>query len=669
MKNKITPFINNKLALIISFILITIFCITWESVFSFRVPNELRIDKSGLLSSIYFSSKALYGTTSYQLGIDYIFPYGPLLFWKYYIFWPGLYWIGLLFKIIFFLSYSISIVELFKRKNNLNFFSILPIVLTTIWLSIHAGNMTGSEGIYYSYIIMLGFIFLGNKNEINQINIILLAFSLVLLSLSKFTFLLMSLIFITIILLDNHKEKKNLLFTILYLLIFLFAWKVLAKQEIFNFPHYFFISLNYATYFSNGMSLGWLNFHPFTAGITSIILIYLVWILTNKSEYYHSNKYLILFLLVITFLIFKHGFVRADGHITHFASPMIFTFILLLTLFKKEVKNIKFIYLKNKSIIQIKYLLYLPILLCFFMINYYAPIISTKHSKDTYIKHIYGTLKNQLTKPMGIFSYNNQNTKLFYSQVENLKNSVDMEVPKGKSVDAWPDNAALAIFSEGIYSPRPHPYAFSAYSKKLTDINTNFMKSNKAPEYLFFEVRTMDNHLFSNDDPSTLLEIFKQYQIKLEDKKRFLLEKRIHPKKLTIISSGKIDSRVFDEVKLPETNNILLVNLKIEKNIFGKLINFIYKLPQLQLITFNQYGNEKRFRFISGMGKIIISPQILNNNDAKYFFDRKLNLSNLNQTKKIRLMHTLYRDNPTLKFMSLFYKKKMILEYDEVLLK
>ena len=179
----------------------------------------------------------------------------------------------------------------------------------------------------------------------------------------------------------------------------------------------------------------------------------------------------------------------------------------------------------------------------------------------------------------------------------------------------------------------------------------------------------MNNHLFSNDEPSTLLEILKQYQIKLEDKKRFLLEKRIHPKKLAIINSGEIESRVFDEIKLPETNNILLVNLKIEKNIFGKIINFIYKLPQLQILTYNQYGDEKRFRFISGMGKIIISPQILNNNDAKYFFNRKSNSNNLNQTQKIRLMHTLYRDNPTLKLMSLFYKKKMILEYDEVILK
>ena len=66
--------------LIISFLLIAIFCTTWESVFSFTAPNDLRIDQSGLLSSIYFSSKAFENNATAQLGIDYIFPYGPLLF-------------------------------------------------------------------------------------------------------------------------------------------------------------------------------------------------------------------------------------------------------------------------------------------------------------------------------------------------------------------------------------------------------------------------------------------------------------------------------------------------------------------------------------------------------------------------------------------------------------
>ena len=343
--------------LIISFLLIAIFCTTWESVFSFTAPNDLRIDQSGLLSSIYFSSKAFENNATAQLGIDYIFPYGPLLFWKYYLFWPGLYWLGLLFKSIFFFSYALALNELYRRNANYSFLSILPIILVTIWMAIHAGKLTGSEGIYYSYFIMLGFIFFGNKNKVNKLNTLIFSLSIAVLALSKFTFLLISLILITLLLVENVKERKNQIFALFSILVFIIFWKFLCKQDISNLPSYFLISLSYSAHFAKGMSIGWINFFSMGAVISIIILMIATWLLTKRSSKYHINIILTLYISVLFYLIFKHGFTRADGHITHFASPIIFIFIFYITFFYKEINGINYINYKNLRIIKLKYLL------------------------------------------------------------------------------------------------------------------------------------------------------------------------------------------------------------------------------------------------------------------------------------------------------------------------
>lgn len=570
---------NKKLIFqIITFVTLALLGMTWDSVFSFINPNELRIDQSGLLSVIYIFSNGLMGE-KFHLGSDFMFPYGPMLYWKYNLYWPGLYWYGLLCKYFFILAFSILLNELFGRNKNLKPRNILIILLATIWTI-----WLGTDAIYYCFAILLGFLYLDNNIRVSKSLSFILITQLSILILSKFTFLIISVFLISLYLIQIFRKKGSFFIVANYLIILIIFWCILCNQSLLDIPNYIKSSMELTSHFGNGMSIGWLDnriilIQVIVGIFSSLVLLWSVWYFINNDRNYYSGKLLLTYIAFCTFLVFKHGFTRHDGHAAHFSSTVIFMAIFLIAYYSNYEINFSY-----KKIL--KYLLLISIGSNYLIVNYWYPTTSNRGFIGVDVRAVFDKTLGLATAPMRMFEYNGKLDKLFQDRVKEFRSKVG-EVPPGVTIDSWPDNSALAIFSAGVYTPRPMPFAFSAYSPYLTRANANFINSPKAPEFYIFEVNTIDGHLPTNDDPLSWMALFQNYSIYSILGERLLLKRRE-------ISRGIIDKgeatliAKFDElIELPKTSNLLLIDIKLKKNIFGKIVNLIYKLPDIKLTTYS----------------------------------------------------------------------------------
>ena len=637
-----------KLYPIITFVILALLGMTWDGVFNFNNPNELRIDQSGLFSAIYFFAKGLSGE-KLHLGADFMFPYGPMLYWKYNLYWPGLYWYGLVCKYFFLLAFSIALSELYNRKESFKLRQICIIALAAIWTI-----WLGTDAIYYCYIILLGLIYINNATKVSKLSSFILITELVILSLSKFTFMILAIALMAINLYGATK-RKNLLFPlVIYLFVFTIFWFLICKQSLIDIPNYYRSSMELASYFGNAMSLGWLDdattlVQVIIGILSSLCLLWIVWDFTKSSNRHLSSNSLLIYFVFCIFILFKHGFTRHDAHAAHFSCTLVFVFIFLATYYSEHINT-----LKNKKIV--KYTIFLCILTNFLIVNYWYPVTSDRSFVGLNLRTIYDKSTGLIMAPLGMLHYDSQLHQLFDSRVNEFKVKVG-EVPRGATIDAWPDNSALAIFSSGTYSPRPMPFAFSAYSPYLTNANADFINGIKAPDFYIFEVSSIDGHLPTNDDPLSWIALFKNYKIYSIMGDRLLLKKREIKREFVPRDGGSIGAKFDERIDFPRTKNILLIDVKLEKNILGKIVSFIYKLPDVLLTTYNENGVESNFKFVPGISKFIISPQVTDISDAVSIFADMRTDYNLNYINNIKLKS---------KFSKLFYSNTFKVGYEEV---
>jgi hypothetical protein len=172
------------------------------------------------------------------------------------------------------------------------------------------------------------------------------------------------------------------------------------------------------------------------------------------------------------------------------------------------------------------------------------------------------------------------------------------------------------------YRPRPMGGgSFSVYTPYLEQLNEAYLRDPRTrPEYLLANLATIDERMLTQDDPRSLLAILDGYTPVDTEQGLLVLQRRdggTAPREQLIREqSFSLGERI--EVPAVAADELLLAAFEIPPSLRGRLRSFLYKSPMLHIDLEGDGGaGLQHRRFIAGMVRlpILFSPYVERNPD------------------------------------------------------
>lgn len=186
-----------------------------------------------------------------------------------------------------------------------------------------------------------------------------------------------------------------------------------------------------------------------------------------------------------------------------------------------------------------------------------------------------------------------------------------------RSIDAFGYEQGLLLLNHFNYHPRPMGGgAFNAYTPYLMKLNRAFVREEaRRPDFYLLKPQTIDDRLFAADDGLALVEILQRYHPVLVEQGHLLMA---DPGPLA--APPRVLSRAAvawaDLVRLPEVpaNEMLLLRIALQPAWAGRLAKLFYKPPAMYLEAFDAADRSLgRHRIIPAMASLpfVLSPQLM----------------------------------------------------------
>ena len=564
--------VNNKINLLGFFIAFIGAYLLFQNFFEANVypvplsqPLWMSLDPSWGIALNYASINNL------VWGEEISFTYGPLSYLTTRIGWGHNKFVILFYDLFVLVNYFfIFYFSVSKTKNKL--ITILSIVSICIIFPTWSG--------YAGTLILMAFLIFWIKLSIDEPKIFYYVFQIIIVTLAffiKFNTGLIALPFFLSGLIYNfiiHKEKKIyfVLFALIpFILIILFS----------N-----LLNVSLLPYIKSGLEMikgynqiMYLENSIHNSIIHACILLGLVLLITliNLNVFDKEKWFKNLVILFLTgssfFILYKQTFTRADGHVFDF---FIFVPILILC-------NIDLHFNTQKRYLKILFIVVLLIPFKFLIFDNEREIeITTKLPKTTYLSGF-----NAFTPTSGMHLI--PNTSQF---PQNVLNKIG-----NQTVDIFPWNIQLLLLNNLNYKPRPVIQSYTAYTSYLEEMNFQHYNSNKAPEFVVYDLASIDGRYAFFDEPKVNLALTKNYKIvekfDFDGRNLLLLQKRSDFKPLKF-EKIKEYAMYIDSPLVPEEGTFYQVG--VYDNFLGKIVSIIEHSPEIQLLITTEDGSISEFR-------------------------------------------------------------------------
>ena len=529
--------------------------------FSLPKPPELQLDASWRMALGYFLEQG------FAFGRDVVFTYGPLgfLLGRTYtadFFWPLILW------------------QLF-----------LAAVTATVVLRLSRGLAGLSRFCFLAFFILFG---LGYEDALHTMLIVLFGWSLIdklstsdrplavvapalffaFLAAIKFTNLMLAGFVVAVVTAFGFVRRRNLaawLFLGIFSFTFLLIWSV-CQQPISALVPYFFNSLDVSSGYQATMGLP-TPFAPFWKALVMIALLlgYLAWHLRTQPDRIRSCASFLI-LGAFLYLNWKHGIVRADGHMLGFFYCALLICLAFPALFRE---------IGESRWIARALLVPAAILGLLGIYNTLPPVLQWA-----------GNIANEK------LVRNLQAVSALRAARQHLDNQLAAEREKAAlpktarmigdaSIDVLGFEQGVALFNQFNYTPRPVFQSYSAYTPHLNRLNADWLASSQASEYALFKLQTIDERPLLLDD-ADLLRLFPHYyRFVLEEHGYQLWRRRpnpppaeqLEPRPLTRVSVAVGQTYTLGDLE----NKPLWFQVDLPPSLLGRARNFLYKPPLVDL--------------------------------------------------------------------------------------
>ncbi len=156
----------------------------------------------------------------------------------------------------------------------------------------------------------------------------------------------------------------------------------------------------------------------------------------------------------------------------------------------------------------------------------------------------------------------------------------------GGSVDVFPTHLDIAIYNDLKYKPRPVILGYKAYTPALQELNYAYLLSEKAPDYILYELSLLDHfHL----DARSRRAMLQAYKVKKEVTTRagdtlLVLQKqdKIAPIREEVVVAGEARLNEWCRVPADSLSKYWLIS-RVDYDFWGHVRRFFFQPPRIYL--------------------------------------------------------------------------------------
>lgn len=290
------------------------------------------------------------------------------------------------------------------------------------------------------------------------------------------------------------------------------------------------------------------------------------------------------------FINWKHGFVRADGHVlAHYL--MVLLVVCTYPALTQDEPN----WGRTKSLI-----LGTAGVLCLIGIaRLHAPTVWEAPSMWNY------RLRDNITAVLDPRGLQAKLERSRLNAAEQAAKPVIRAFVGDETVDHLGSDQGQSVLNRLNYTPRPAIQGYTTYTEALNKLDESFYRSDRAPRFVLQRYQSIDDRLITQDDSLTLKLLFQNYDYVFEEGGLLLWERpqtirAYDPEQEPVLLESKSG---FDQaVVIPDTDRPLWAQIHVEPSLLGRLRKFLYKPPIVRIELEDDRGTRIERRFIPAMG-------------------------------------------------------------------
>jgi hypothetical protein len=571
-----------------------LFLLLWLTLLDFpRQINVRAIDPSWIRCLGHFLAKR------YQCGVDYVWTFGPLgylvnhLYDVDHFWWKYAWELSIKFVFAWLLMRWGSLLR--RRSTRTAFFILAPL------------SLSGAvDALYLFCLVLLGLLPLRDENWRTPGRLTVTAVLLAVLSLTKFTFLMISTaVWAIVVLAPGLGWRCRAVMASGYPLGWAVVWLLLG-QSLGHVPCFLASSAEITRGYGEAMSL---QGSPDTvhAALTALALFLALLASYPLAQLRRRENFLSSVLLCASmFLAWKHGFIRQDdAHVPHF-----FTFLMLVPF---AVEG-----LMGEAIPpgRLRAGLMMALVLIGWLYRMPPPDLDRWLTR----LHFNGTVVQAPNQYKCLLDKQQGFLDLSWA-LPGIRQRVG-----GEPADLISTTQGVLLLNQLNYHPRPIFQSYSAYTPDLLERNAAFYRSEQAPAFVLCHLEPIDHRFPALEDGLLLLELFRRYRLAANEKE-FLLLKRLadagstEPMEHPVLFQRTI--AFGEEVRLDELGSMpKLLSVRIEDTLSGRLRKALFRPPYVFLNLKTQNDGASSYRLIPSMARcdFLLDPLLRDHTDLEALY-------------------------------------------------
>jgi hypothetical protein len=309
---------------------------------------------------------------------------------------------------------------------------------------------------------------------------------------------------------------------------------------------------------------------------------------------------------IILLVAFKAGYVRHDGH--EMAAT---TFLLLLSLFYAAALWPKFVNWVGRTVILV------AVAGCF-ALNWYSDFNYTRDpagngiSLPQILLYSFMEFPSRAESALALLTGKSTIDLDYQASLRKIREEKELPPVEG-SVDVFPFEQQLALANNLELDPRPVIGSYLAYDATLENLNADFLRGEKAPQSILFDIAMIDARYPSQNDALCWPELLSRYDLRDNSKRLLWLKKSTQPRKLEFLPIKTMQAMLGQFVEVPQAEDPIWVTIDLKHKPLYPLISTLYRPPFVWLEVRFPGGNSMKFQLIPDVARngFLLSPAVL----------------------------------------------------------